>query len=362
MLKILTIVGARPQFIKASTLSRKIEKCNSLSEVIVHTGQHYDYNMSKIFFDTLKIPLPKYFLDHGGHSHGKMTGKMISEIETIIINEKPDYVMLYGDTNSTLAGAIAASKLNCKIIHIEAGLRRFNKNVPEEVNRVLTDHVSSVLFTPNDEASENLRKEGIIDNVINVGDVMYDAYKYFQKKIKNNNPYLKSYKNSILVTIHRPENTDNLVKFNNIIEALLKISEKQKIVWPIHPRTKNILEKFLNFSKINTRISLIPPVSYLDMLELQKLCSLFITDSGGLQREAYFSKKPCVTLLTETEWTKLIDINANILVQPNQYKELPQIVYNKLLETVSFDELLFGDGYSTDAILKYILKYHYNNK
>lgn len=336
MKKILTVLGARPQFIKAGSVSREIAKHNEIQEIIVHTGQHYDSNMSDIFFEEMKIPKPDYFLGIGGKSHGAMTGQMIEKIEEVALKEKPDWILVYGDTNSTLAGAIVASKLHIKLAHIEAGLRSFNMKMPEEVNRILTDRVSNILFCPTDAAIENLQSEGYekLDcSIIKSGDVMQDGaifYKQYSQK-----PDCKIENTYILSTIHRAENTDDINRLKSIVEALNEINKEMQVVLPLHPRTKKIIEE----NNIELEFTIIEPVGYLQMVWLIDNSSLVMTDSGGLQKEAFFFKKPCITLRDETEWVELVKNRFNILVGANK---------EKILETYNNKETLFSSDYSID--------------
>jgi UDP-GlcNAc3NAcA epimerase len=346
-MKIITIIGARPQFIKAAPVSRELRKNHT--ELIIHTGQHYDPNMSDIFFEELNIPKPDYHLGVGSANHGKQTGEMLAQIETIILDEKPDYVLVYGDTNSTLAGSLAAAKLHVPVIHIEAGLRSFNKKMPEEVNRILTDHISEFLFCPTDTAVNNLHNENITHNVINVGDVMYDAVVYNKeiameksKALEENKLTAKDY---YLITIHRAENTDDDARMNNILESFKQIDGIK--VWPIHPRTKNmLLNKGVDLTSI-PGLKVIDPVGYLDMLALENGAKKIITDSGGVQKEAYFMKVPCVTVRDQTEWVETLEGNANILVGTD---------VDKIVDAVNMDvnpvyKELFGDGFSARKIV-----------
>ncbi len=355
MLKIVTILGARPQFIKAGSVSREIAKYNNIQEIIVHTGQHYDIDMSDIFFEEMDIRQPDYFLNIGAKSHGAMVGQMIEKIEEILIQEEPNWVLVYGDTNSTLAGAIAASKLNIKVAHVEAGLRSFNMQMPEEINRILTDRVSSALFTPTQIAVENLNNEGISNwktnaKVINVGDVMQDGanfYKNFAKK-PNNIEISDKY---ILCTIHRAENTDNPNRLNEIMSALNEISKNIQIILPLHPRTKKILQN----SNIEIKnLNIINPVGYINMVWLIKNCEKVMTDSGGLQKEAYFFSKACITMRDETEWVELVKNNYNILVGANKNKIIDAYKTHKFSNT--FNQNLYG-GEASRLIIKYLLKH-----
>lgn len=316
-MKIITIVGARPQFVKAAVVSRELAKNENIREIILHTGQHFDKNMSDIFFEEMEIPTPDYNLNINGLSHGAMTGQMLEGIEKICIEEKPDYVMVYGDTNSTLAGTLAAKKMGIGVIHIEAGLRSFNMSMPEEINRILTDRISDLLFCPTDTAIENLKKDGIMDGAVRViqnGDVMQDAALYYAEKSEEKSIVLKQHnlesQNFLLATIHRQENTDNPERLRGIVDALNEISKETRIVVPMHPRTKNILAR----EKLKIEFDVIDPVGYFDMLELLKNCKLVLTDSGGLQKEAYFFNKYCITMRTETEWVELIENRFNTLV------------------------------------------------
>lgn len=312
---VLTVVGARPQFVKSAVVSRAFSIQGRLTEKIIHTGQHFDDNMSRIFFDELNIPEPVWHLGVGGGSHAQNTGRAMEAIEKIIHEEKPEFVLVYGDTDSTLAGALAAAKANVPLAHVEAGLRSFNRMMPEEVNRVLTDHVSTLLFTPSEVATKNLANEGIRgDQVINVGDVMYDAAVIFGKIAEQKSTILKSLglesKGFVLATLHRKENTDNFTRLNGILSGLG--TSERLVVLPLHPRTKNrILESGIAVPK---NVMLIDPVGYLDMLMLERNAFMVATDSGGVQKEAYFQGVPCVTLRDETEWVELVDLGVNKLV------------------------------------------------
>jgi len=368
-MKILTILGARPQFIKAGSVSREIIRQKAegrrLKEVIVHTGQHFDANMSDIFFEELHLPKPKYFLGVGGKSHGAMTGEMIIKLEEVMLKEKPDVVLVYGDTNSTLAGAIAASKLHIPIAHVEAGIRSFNMKMPEEVNRILTDRVSTWLFCPTDTAVENLKNEGYLvteesgidrgfGKVLKVGDVMQDGamfYKQFAKKPLSLSIVTDNY---ILCTIHRAENTDDESRFRNIFEALNEIAKETPIILPLHPRTKQKLKELslsLNF------LTIIDPVGYLEMVWLIDNCKLVMTDSGGLQKEAYFFNKPCITLRDETEWVELVEIGANVLVGADKEKIVTGY-FNKFYSRLSLSTVtnLYGNGKASEKIVEELLK------
>ena len=352
-MKLLTVLGARPQFIKASSVSREIKKHSEIEEIIVHTGQHYDTNMSDIFFEQMHIPKPNYFLGIGGTTHGAMTGQMIERIEEIVLKENPDVIMVYGDTNSTLAGAIVASKLNIKLAHVEAGLRSFNMKMPEEVNRILTDRVSNFLFCPTDKAIENLHAENYQNtncSIVKSGDVMLDGA-LFYKEIATQ-PDFDVSGNFVLSTIHRAENTNDIDRLRNIIESMDAIAEETKVILPLHPRTKKIIQE----SGIPVKnITIVEPVGYLEMVWLLKNCTLVMTDSGGLQKEAYFFSKPCVTLRDETEWEELVDVGANILTGTDKNKILDAYNSSKNKKIV-FSEALYGKGDASSIIIKELLK------
>ncbi|MFB2800290.1 non-hydrolyzing UDP-N-acetylglucosamine 2-epimerase [Shewanella seohaensis] len=355
-MKLVTILGARPQFIKAGTVSRAISKNKNIKEVIVHTGQHYDCNMSDIFFDEMKIPKPDYFLGIGGGSHGAMTGQMLEKIEEVLINESPDWVLVYGDTNSTLAGALAASKLHIKIAHVEAGLRSFNTNMPEEINRILTDRVSSYLFCPTQEAISNLQLEGVDywnTKYTLSGDVMHDGAKFYSGLSKK--PVdLDVSDDFVLVTLHRAENTDNPERLLNIVEAINKVSETSLVIFPIHPRTRAKLES--SKIKIGSNVLVIPPVGYLNMVWLIQNCKLVMTDSGGLQKEAYFFKKQCITMRDETEWVELVKKGYNVLVGAQKEKIIAQ--YFSVDYSKKFCDHLYGGGNASEKIVTNLLEYN----
>lgn len=351
MTKVVTVLGARPQFIKAATVSRAF-KDSGVNELIVHTGQHFDQNMSKVFFEEMDIPLPHYQLDISGLSHGAMTGRMLEQVEGVLLKEKPNMVMVYGDTNSTLAGALAASKLHIPAAHVEAGLRSFEMRMPEEINRILTDRISKLLFCPTDTAVQNLRKEGFDSfdcEIVQCGDVMYDAVLHYRKLLKERSNIIETLDLGkapfVLVTIHRAENTDDISRLTEIIEALNAINRKTKVVLPLHPRTRGILDK----NKIKLDFSTIEPVGYFDMLSLLENCEIVMTDSGGLQKEAYFFSKYCLTLRDQTEWIELVDIGVNSLVGANKQKILSE--FEKVLHTeVKSSSNLFGDGQASRLI------------
>ncbi|WP_445373492.1 non-hydrolyzing UDP-N-acetylglucosamine 2-epimerase [Photorhabdus tasmaniensis] len=342
MKKIITVLGARPQFIKASPVSRALQNHNKFKEIIIHTGQHFDTNMSDIFFNQLKIPQPDYTLNIHGGTHGEMTGKMLIEIEKVLITAKPDAVMVYGDTNSTLAGALSASKLHIPVIHIEAGLRSFNMAMPEEINRILTDNVSSILFCPTETAINNLQREGFSSKPVNikkVGDVMEDAALYFSRIAKRPDELIPT-QHFILTTLHRAENTDNQKRLTEIVNALNDIHKTiYPVVLPLHPRTKKMLEKY----NLHLDVHLIEPVGYLEMLWLLKNTDLVITDSGGLQKEAFFFRKPCVTVRDQTEWIELIETGVNKLSDAEN-KKITQSVHNMINTNIHAVQSIYGGG------------------
>lgn len=320
-MKLITVLGARPQFIKASVVSDAFRKLGSVDELLVHTGQHFDSNMSAVFFEELGMPTPAYNLDIHGGDHGEMTGRMLAEVERVLLTEKPDAVLVYGDTNSTLAGALAAVKLHIPVAHVEAGLRSFNMAMPEEVNRILTDRVSRWLFTPTSFASEQLIREGCdAAHILEVGDVMYDVALHHGTRMGVDGRVLARLElvphSYVLATVHRAENTDSPERLEAIVGAMDLIAQQMPVVWPVHPRTRAILEKSGRLSMLSGRVHLIDPVGYLDMVQLEKHAALIATDSGGVQKEAFFFEVPCVTLRDETEWMELIDSGWNRLVSP----------------------------------------------
>ncbi len=353
-MKILTILGARPQFIKAGSVSREIANHNNIEEVIVHTGQHYDSNMSDIFFHEMKIPKPNYFLGIGGKSHGAMTGQMIEKIEEVVLKEKPDWIMVYGDTNSTLAGAIVASKLHIKLAHVEAGLRSFNMKMPEEVNRILTDRVSNILFCPTTTAINNLKNEGYnkLDcKIVNSGDVMQDGAIFYKNLAVK--PNCKIDNKYILSTIHRAENTDDSNRLKSIIESLNEINKEKQVILPLHPRTKKMIEE----NGITIDFTLIEPIGYLEMVWLIDNCDLVMTDSGGLQKEAFFFEKPCITLRDETEWVELVENKFNLLVGANKNKILNNYKNRKKLFNSNYSLDLYGKGIASSLIINQLVNF-----
>ncbi len=348
----ITVVGARPQFIKAAVVSRVLKSQQLIHEMIVHTGQHYDENMSQIFFSEMGIPEPAYNLTIRETNHGAMTGKMIAGLEEIFLKEKPALVLVYGDTNSTLAAALAAVKLHIPVAHIEAGLRSFNRAMPEEINRMLTDKISRFLFCPTETAIQNLQKEGFENNfhtIENTGDVMLDAAKYYFNKT-NSSAVQKFYsgnRNFILATIHRPENTRSIEKMQAIIQALNILHKDVEVILPLHPGTKKLLSAY----GIKTSFTIIDPVGYFDMLQLINQSSLIITDSGGLQKEAYFFSKFCITLREETEWVELIENGFSFLAGADDEKiiRMAQVFLSKPFPLSS---ALYGDGQAGEKIVR----------
>jgi len=380
MLKILTIIGARPQIIKAAALSRAIKTkfADQLKEIIVHTGQHYDENMSQVFFDELQIPAPDYNLNVGSGSHGKQTAAMIVGIEEILEKEKPNCIVLYGDTNSTLAGGVAASKIHIPVVHIEAGLRSYNKSMPEEVNRIMCDHLSTLLFSPTEAGYKNLIKEGFKENnkapfssdnpkIYHCGDVMYDNSLYFSAVAEQKTDLLKKLNlNSgefILATIHRNNNTDEPERLAALFSAMLKISEKEKttIVLPLHPRTAKLLQQNLPADlyaqvTIDPFIKIIPPASFLEMIALEKNCKLVMTDSGGVQKEAFFFQKPCIILRSETEWIELVECGSAVVTDADEDMIISAYEHFAKKNDLKFPQL-FGDGKAAEFICGEMVKH-----
>ncbi|HWQ41207.1 MAG TPA: UDP-N-acetylglucosamine 2-epimerase (non-hydrolyzing) [Desulfosporosinus sp.] len=346
-MKIATVIGARPQFIKAAAVSRVLRTQHQ--EILIHTGQHYDTNMSDIFFDELNIPRPDYNLGIGSGRHGAQTGAILEEVEDVLISENPDALLVYGDTNSTLAGALAASKLHIPVIHIEAGLRSFNRRMPEEINRVLTDHLSSWLFCPTEASVENLSAEGITAGVYKNGDVMLDAFLYNLELAKEKSNILQTLgmtpKSFILCTIHRAENTDDPARLTQILKAVARIS--LPVVLPLHPRTRKIVQQ-LGLNSLLEKVKVIEPVGYLDMITLEAHAAKLVTDSGGVQKEAYFAGVPCITMRDETEWVETVEVGWNRLTGADE---------GKIIEAVeSFTPpedrpSIFGDGHAAEQFV-----------
>ena len=375
-MKIVTIIGARPQIIKAAALSRAIKAhyADRIQEIIVHTGQHYDDNMSQVFFDELQIPRPDYNLHVGSASHGVQTARMTEGIEEILMKEKPDFIVLYGDTNSTLAGAVAAAKIHVPIVHIEAGLRSFNKAMPEEINRIVCDHCSTLLFSPTLAGVENLKREGFpmdndgpytIDNprVYHCGDIMYDNSLYFAEIAEQKTDILQRLelagKPFILSTIHRDSNTDQPKRLTAIFDAILKLSEEYPVVLPLHPRTSKLLKINLTAEKqaqifSSPNIKIIPPVSFLGIIALERHAQLVITDSGGVQKESYFFKKPCIILRPETEWVEIVQTGNAILTDADESRIMEAWQHFKSNPPTLFLEI-FGDGHAAEFMLEQML-------
>lgn len=357
-MKIFTVVGARPQFVKAAVLSRAINQTDGVEEVLVHTGQHYDANMSKVFFDEMDIPSPNHNLQINGGTHGRMTGRMLEGLESLLLEEAPDVVLVYGDTNSTLAGALAAAKLHIPIAHVEAGLRSFNKRMPEEVNRILTDHVSRWLFCPTQVAVENLKSEGFVQgkalDVVNVGDVMNDAIQYYSTKLDSKKSHLPNLPEKyILTTLHRQENVQDIERLTALVKGLNQVhNEIAPVVLPLHPSTAKTLAN----SGLKLDAHLIEPAGYYDMLRLLKGASLVVTDSGGLQKEAYLFNKFCITMRDQTEWVELIENGVNELVGANT-ELLVNSVSEKLNFELPFSQGLYGDGHAGEKILSHIMSH-----
>ena len=389
-MKLVTIIGARPQIIKAAALSRAIRNhySDTIQEIIVHTGQHYDDNMSQVFFDELQIPHPDHNLHVGSASHGVQTARMTEGIESLLIKEQPDYIVLYGDTNSTLAGAVAAAKIHVPIVHIEAGLRSFNKSMPEEINRIVCDHCSTLLFTPTKAGLENLKREGFsideggvstgsttavptIDNpkVYHCGDIMYDNSLHFANIAEEKTNIIQRLelkgKPFVLATIHRDSNTDYPERLSAIFRSIIKLSEECQVVLPLHPRTAKLIKTNLDedmqkqiFSCLD--IKLIPPVSFLEMIALERHARLVMTDSGGVQKEAYFFKKPCIILRPETEWVEIVQTGNAILADADECRILKAWQHFKNNPPTVFPEI-FGDGHAAEFILNVMLQQK-NNK
>ena len=375
MIRGLTIIGARPQIIKAAAISRSIRNhfADQIREIIVHTGQHYDENMSGVFMNELNIPQPDFNLDVGSFSHGKQTALMLQNIEAILLAEKPDALIIYGDTNSTLAGGIAASKLHIPVIHIEAGLRSFNKSMPEEINRITCDHFSTLLFSPTLTAVENLAKEGFnvtakrpfsIDHpgVFHCGDIMYDNSLYFADVARQKSQVLAingiADKNYILATIHRESNTDDKATLSGLFTAFGKIADKGKIIiMPLHPRTRKMMDRFgiTEMLKNHPNIKIIEPASFLDMTLLESKCDMVFTDSGGVQKEAYFFKKPCIILREETEWVELVENGCAKLAGTDAVRIWESFQYFSTNKDLVFKDV-FGDGHAAEFICKTIIQ------
>ncbi len=354
-MKVVTIIGARPQFVKAATVSRELKKAG-IQEILVHTGQHFDHTMSQVFFDEMEIPHPQYNLAISGLNHGAMTGRMLEKIEEVLVKEKPDYALVFGDTNSTLAGALAAVKLHIPVAHVEAGLRSFEMKMPEEVNRILTDRISNFLFCPTQTAIDNLKKEGFAHfdcRLVLSGDVMFDAVTYYQSKIERHATVMQTQrlegKPFVLATLHRAENTNDPVRLRAICEAFNEIHQQVNVVIPLHPRTKAFLESH----QIPLHAHLLEPVGYFDMLALLKHCDLVMTDSGGLQKEAYFFGKFCITLRDQTEWVELVDVGANVLAGA-RHEDILACFAKHHQRPMHVQQALYGDGHAAATIVQHL--------
>jgi UDP-GlcNAc3NAcA epimerase len=379
-MKLATVVGARPQFIKAATVTRAIHAFNesstggrskkAIEEVLIHTGQHYDYRMNQVFFEELELPRPQYHLEVGSASHGRQTALMLERIEAVLQKERPDVVVVYGDTNSTLAGALSGAKLNLRVAHVEAGLRSYNRAMPEEVNRVLTDHLSAFLFCPTTQAIRNLVREGITNGrkrlVRNVGDVMYDSILHYSKLAQKRSTILKDLAlftpnstlrdpNYYLATLHRAENTDNHKRLRSILRALRGIGQSMPVILPLHPRTRKMLKAY-HLMQDTRGLRIIEPVSYLDMLQLMKYARVILTDSGGVQKEAFWLKVPCITLREETEWVETVKSGWNVLAGPGVKEIVEAASRAGGRKRNKRGTRLFGDGNASRKIMQCLMK------
>ncbi len=360
MSKIVTVVGARPQFIKAAALSRVIRNnyAEKIEEVLVHTGQHYDENMSKVFFEELDIPQPKYNLEISGGQHGAMTGRMLEGVENILLQEKPDWLLIYGDTNSTLAGALAAAKLHIPVAHVEAGLRSFNMRMPEEINRILADRVSSLLFCPTETAVNNLKAEGISKGVHNVGDVMYDVSLFYRDRARQQSIIQETLKlvqgGFALTTCHRAENTDDPKRLGEILSALAIVARHLPVVLPLHPRTRKLIGEY-GLSHHLAALIVTEPLPFLDMVALEQAARLILTDSGGVQKEAFFYSVPCITMRDETEWVETVDLGWNRLVGASSDSILTAVT--EIVENLGQTEKStpYGRGNAASEIIAYLV-------
>lgn len=362
MMKLITIVGARPQFIKAAAFSRAIAAsfASEIEEQIIHTGQHFDNNMSQVFFDELQVPPPRHHFAISGGTHGAMTGKMLEAIEGILIQEEPDWVLIYGDTNSTLAGALAAAKLNIPVAHVEAGLRSFNMRMPEEVNRILSDRVSTLLFCPTQTAVNNLASEGITRGVSNVGDVMYDVALYYRERALSQSSVLVrlglTEGKFALATCHRAENTDDRARLLEVLTALVNTTNTLPVVLPLHPRTRKLVNSY-GLEHLLKPLTVTEPLPFLDMVALEQHAAVILTDSGGVQKEAFFYGVPCVTLRDETEWVETVELGWNRLVGANA--TLASEAVASYLAHPPSPSLTspYGDGHASEAILNQLIQH-----
>ncbi|HET7463587.1 MAG TPA: UDP-N-acetylglucosamine 2-epimerase (non-hydrolyzing) [Longimicrobium sp.] len=359
-MKVLTVVGARPQFVKAATVSRALAGHPGAREVLVHTGQHHDENMSKIFFDELGIPEPDHHLGVAGGGHGAMTGRMLERVEAVIEGERPDWVLVYGDTNSTLAGALAAAKLHVPVAHVEAGLRSFNRRMPEEVNRVLTDHAADLLFAPTDAAVAHLRREGIDGaRVRKVGDVMYDAALHYARAAERESAVLERLAlergGYVLATVHRAENTDDPARLAAVLGGLAEVAETIPVVLPLHPRTRGRAAALPGGGDLLGRLTVTEPLGYLDMVRMERHAAVVATDSGGVQKEAFFHRVPCVTLRDETEWVELVELGWNRLAPPRSAGEVARAV-RAAVGTAGTEAWPYGDGRAAHHVVDALLE------
>lgn len=360
MKKILTVVGARPQFIKAAVVSRELRSRKGAKEILLHTGQHFDANMSDVFFEELDIPRPDHQLDIHGGSHGEMTGRMLIEIEKILLQERPDMVLVYGDTNSTLAGALASAKMSIPLAHVEAGLRSFNRAMPEELNRILTDHAANILFSPTNLATGNLLREGISPACIHqVGDVMFDAAIFYSGKAEQKSDAIDrlglSPRGYFLATLHRAENTDNPERLRSVIDSLNAASALMPVVLPLHPRTREAIAK-LDDIALAPSLRITEPVGYLDMVMLEKHARIIVTDSGGVQKEAYFHHVPCITTREETEWAELVECGWNQIVGVDRKKFSDALKCAMDGKQPEWQSELYGSGRSAGKIVDILLE------
>lgn len=361
-MKVAVIVGARPQFIKAAVVSHALAARPEITEVMIHTGQHYDDNMSAIFFRELDIPEPAYNLGIGAGGHGEQTGRMLIELERVLLAERPDWVLVYGDTNSTLAGALAATKLHIPVAHVEAGLRSFNRRMPEEINRVVTDHVANLLFVPTELGRTNLLQEGVPATQIRlIGDVMYDAALFYGAQAVTRSQILgrlqlapSSY---ILATVHRPENTDDGARLRALFEGLARLAGRYRVVLPLHPRTRGALPRNGVPEHWLAKLDIIEPVGYLDMLQLEQNAALIASDSGGIQKEAYFFRVPCVTLRNETEWVELVESGWNRICPPLTAEAVERAAAAALAAPRGREEDFYGEGRAAEYIVDALLSY-----
>lgn len=366
MIKVVTIVGARPQFIKAAAVSQAFNNYHGrhIEEVLVHTGQHFDENMSRVFFDELDIPIPAYNLEISGGNHGSMTGRMLEAIENVLLQEKPNWVLVYGDTNSTLAGTLAAVKLHIPVAHVEAGLRSFNMHMPEEINRILADRVSTMLLCPTDAAVANLQTEGITKGVHNCGDVMYDVALFYRERSRSQSKCMEKLAlregNFALATCHRAENTDNPERLGGIAAALGRIAENIPVVLPLHPRTRKLLADH-GLTETLGKVRVTEPLPFFDMIALEQAAKVILTDSGGVQKEAFFYGVPCITLRDETEWVETVQIGANQLVGASTAAILAAFDHVSHKERLVIQNTPYGEGDAADKIVALLAEYDSSN-